>query len=78
MSDTRERELQQTYKGAAETKDILGSVVLWPCLNKIGPSEGSLLVGGHLELQLQLTAPLAWPMAEGILRVSNGKTRVRV
>lgn len=45
MLDTRERELQQTYKGPAEAKDSLGSAVLWPCLNKIGPSEGSLLVG---------------------------------
>lgn len=58
MLDIRER-------GTAEAKDTPGSAVLWLCQNEIGPSEGLRLVGGHLELQLPLTAPLAWPTAPG-------------
>ena len=64
MLDTREREPQQACEGTAEAKDIPGSVGQCPCLIETDPSEDALLLGRHMELQLQLTAPLAWPMAQ--------------
>ena len=64
MLETREREPQQTCKGTAEAKDIAGSAVQCPCIIETDPSEDALLLGRHMELQLQLAAPLARPMAQ--------------
>ena len=59
MLDNRER----ASKGTADAKHIQVSLVPWHCLNEMDSSEDVLLVCQHLEHQLQLTAPLAWPTA---------------
>ena len=50
----RDRELQQTCKGTAEAEDVLGSAVSWPCLNEMGTSEDSFLVGWYLNFNCNL------------------------
>lgn len=57
ISYTRERRQQQTWKGTAEAKAILESVVSGPSLATIHPSGILLLVGWHREVDCHPLLP---------------------
>lgn len=61
-SRNQKKRAEPKCNGRAEGKDIPGSAVLWSCLNEIGPSKDTVLIGWHLELQFQFTGSLAWAM----------------